>query len=98
MPHPNPGRAGLTAVMRRPWLLLAEVAWRWAFGLAALALIAGTCFLFLATTRVSDADMQLARSGSPWILADVIARVLQANRAALLRALAVLVPGTAILW
>lgn len=98
MPHPNPARAGFDAVVRRPALVLAEVAWRWCFGLAALALLGLTCLLFLASIRVSDADMQLVRSGSPWILADVLVRLIQSNKAPLLLGLAVLVPGIAILW
>jgi len=98
MPHPNPGRAGFDLVLRRPALVLAEIAWRWSFGLASLALLGLTCILFLASIRVSESDMQLARSGSPWIVADVLAHLLQANRAPLLRAVAVLVPGMAILW
>ena len=98
MPHPNPGRAGFDLVVRRPALVFAEIAWRWSFGLASLALLGMTCILFLSSIRVGDSDMQLARSGSPWILADVVARLLSANSAPLLRALAVLVPGMAILW
>jgi hypothetical protein len=98
MPHPSPSRAGFDLVIRRPALLFAEIAWRWSFGIAALALLGLTCVLFLTSVRVTDADMQLASSGSPWIAADVLARLLDANRAALLRALAVLIPGIAILW
>jgi hypothetical protein len=98
MPHPSPSRAGFDLVIRRPALLFAEIAWRWSFGIAALALLGLTCVLFLSSVRVTDADMQLASSGSPWIAADVLARLLDANRAALLRALAVLIPGIAILW
>ena len=98
MPLRSPARAGFDAVIRRPALVLAEIAWRWGFGLASLALMALTCGLFLASIRVSDADLQLARSGSPWIAADVLARLIAANKAPLLRGLAVLVPGIAILW
>lgn len=98
MPHPSPARAGFDAVVRRPALVLAEVGWRWCFGLASLALFGLTCVLFLSTIRVTDADMQLARSGSPWLLADVLVRLVQSNKAPLLRGLAVLVPGIAILW
>src|ERR1051326_1469190 len=98
MPFRSPARAGFDLVVRRPALVLAEIAWRWAFGLASLALIALTCGLFFASIRVTDADMQLARSGSPWIAADVLARIIAANKAPLLRGLAVLVPGIALLW
>jgi hypothetical protein len=98
MPVRSPARAGFDAVIRRPALVLAEIAWRWGFGLASLALMALTCGLFLASIRVSDADLQLARTGSPWIAADVMARLIAANKAPLLRGFAVLVPGIAILW
>jgi hypothetical protein len=98
MPHPNPGRAGFDLVLRRPALVFAEIAWRWSFGLASLALLGLTCILFLSSIRVSESDMQLAHSGSPWIIADILARLIQANAAPLLRGFAVLVPGMAILW
>jgi hypothetical protein len=98
MPRRSPARAGFDAVVRRPALVLAEIAWRWAFGLASLALIALTCLLFFASIRVNDAELQLARSGSPWIAADVLARIIAANKAPLLRGMAVLVPGIALLW
>ena len=98
MPHPSPSRAGFDLVIRRPALIFAEIAWRWCFGLASLALLGMTSVLFLNSVHVTDGDMQLMRSGSPWIAADVLARLLSANSAPLLRALAVLVPGMAILW
>ena len=98
MPSPSPSRAGFDIVIRRPALVFAEIAWRWCFGLASLALLALTCVLFLNSIRVTDGDMQLMRSGSPWIAADVLARLLGANSAPLLRALAVLIPGIAVLW
>ena len=98
MSRPSPARAGFDLVIRRPGLVFAEIAWRWCFGLASLVLLALACGLFFASIRVTDADMQLARSGSPWIAADVVARLLQANKAPLLRGLAVLIPGIAILW
>lgn len=98
MSPPSPSRAGFDLVVRRPALIFAEIAWRWCFGLASLALVGLTCVLFLNSVRVTDGDMQLMRSGSPWIAADVLARLLSANGAPLLRALAVLIPGIAILW
>ena len=73
MPHPSPSRAGFDAVVRRPAVLLAEVCWRWCFGITSLTLLAATAILFLGTIRVSDAEMQLAKSGSPWVAADVVA-------------------------
>jgi len=98
MSHPSPARAGFDLVIRRPALVLAEIAWRWCFGAAAIALFGLTVALFLGSIHVTDSDMDLARRASPWIAADVMARLLEANRAALLRAFAVLVPGFAILW
>jgi hypothetical protein len=49
--------AGFSAAFRRPAVFVAEVAWRWAFAVAAWLLIAYGILLFLRSIPVSDADM-----------------------------------------
>ncbi len=98
MPPSSPSRAGFVFVLRRPALLVAEVAWRWSFGLAFLGLLAAISMLYLGSIRISDSDLLLMKSGSPFLAADALAHALSGSKAALLRGIAVLVPGVAILW
>src|SRR5260221_4374546 len=93
---PNPARAGFAAVLRRPRIFLAELAWRWTFGAAALALLLFTWLEFLRGIEISEAEYALRNS--PLGAADALARVLGANTGPLLGAAAVLLPGLALLW
>jgi hypothetical protein len=94
----HPVRAGFRALLRQPALFAAELAWRWAFGAAAWALIFLSVHRFLSTITVSQAEIQLARTWQPFLVADVVARVLAANWAAALRATVILVVGILVLW
>jgi len=98
MPAPNPARAGLAAVLRRPAIVAIEIAWRWTFGAAALLLVAFVWLEFLRGIEISEAEYALTHSAPLLAVADAIARVLAANYAPLLRAAAVLLPGVALLW
>jgi hypothetical protein len=94
----HPVRAGFRAVLCQPALLVAELAWRWAFGAAAWALILLSVHRFLSSMTVSQAEVQLARTWQPFLVADVVARILAANWAAALRATVILVVGIFALW
>jgi hypothetical protein len=98
MPYESPARAGFRAVFRHPEILLAEVAWRWTFGIAWLALLSFTALGFLDTLPVTNADRMLLNSGAPLLIADALSHILQGSAVRLLRASAVLVPGIAVLW
>ena len=53
----NAIRTGFSIAFRRPSLFAAELAWRWAFDVAAWLLILYGILLFLRSVPVSDADM-----------------------------------------
>jgi len=93
---PSPARAGFATVLRRPRIFFAELAWRWTFGTAAIALLLFTWLEFLRGIEISEAEYALRNS--PLGAADALARVLGANTGPLLRATAVLLPGLALLW
>ncbi len=83
---------------RQPGMVVAEVAWRWSFGVAALGLLTLTAIQFLKTIPVTNADLLLIRTRMPLLMADAFAHILQGSGARLLRAAAVLVPGLGALW
>ncbi len=96
--QPDPVRAGFEAVRRRPSLLLVEVCWRWAFGIAAAALIAAAYLVLLHPVPVSDADRVLLDSGSPLQFANAVADIVTAIKGRLLQAIALVLPGLVALW
>lgn len=91
-------RAGFRAVWRQPALVLAEIAWRWSWGLASLAVLAVSARTFLLSITVTDAEMVELRSQAPVLVADAINRMLEGSGAILARMAAVAVPAMALLW
>jgi hypothetical protein len=98
MAYEPPARAGFRAVFQRPRVWIAEIAWRWLFGGAALGLLAFTLLGYLDSLPVSNADRLMLRSGAPLLIADALSHILQGSGERLLRAAAVLVPGLSVLW
>src|SRR5205807_2210976 len=93
-----PIRDAFAIVRRASSLWLAEIAWRWGFGAAALALSFLTLWKWLDSLRVSNLDRVLLGSGSPWLMSEAINHIFAGSGALLLRASAVLLPGILVLW
>ena len=91
-------RQGFRAVGQRPGLVIAEIAWRWAFGAAAWVLVLLAARIVLRAIPVSSAEIAMARRSGIFQAADAIARILVEAWPELLRATAVLLPGIAALW
>jgi hypothetical protein len=91
-------RAGFRAIRRQPAVLLAEIAWRWSWGVAALAVLAVSVRAYLQSITVTNADLMELKSRMPTLVADAIARMLAGSGATLARLAAVVVPAVAILW
>ena len=91
-------RAGFRAAWRQPALVLAEIAWRWSWGLASLAVLAVCARTFLLSITVTDAEMVELRSQAPVLVADAINRMLEGSGAILARMAAVAVPAMALAW
>lgn len=91
-------RAGFRAVWRQPAVLLAEIAWRWSWGLAALAVLTVSAKAFLESIAVSNTDWIELKSRVPTLVADALAHILVGSGATLARITAVVVPALALLW
>jgi len=98
MASESPISAGFRTAFREPAIVLAEIAWRWSFGVAALALAAGVIFAYLDTLHVSRIELLALRSGAPWLVADAIAHILRGSGPRLAIAVAIVSPAMAILW
>jgi hypothetical protein len=89
---------GFRAAWRNPALMLAEVAWRWAFGAAALALIAiGIREVELAVT-ISPMDELLMRSMQPVLVGEAFAHILKDTLPLLAKLAAILLPALSAMW
>jgi hypothetical protein len=98
MAQRSPTAEGFPAIIRTPSLWIAEVAWRWAFGISAGVLLFLAVCEFLASVKVSTADALFLRSGNPALNAAVLARILQGSAPRLLLMAAVLLPLISGLW
>jgi hypothetical protein len=94
----TPIRDAFTTLRRAPSLWFAEIAWRWAFGAAALVLAFLALFTWLDSLPVSRVDQVLLASGSAPLVGRAMQHIFRGSAARLLRALAVLLPGMVVLW
>jgi len=93
-----PIRAGFRAVLRQPRIVLAEIAWRWTFGLAAASLVTASVLLYLDTTPVSDVELLALRSRTPWLVADALGHIFRGSGVKLVRMFLILAPALVVLW
>ena len=91
-------RRGFRLVRRRPAVMLAEILWRWSFGVAAGALVAVAVLRFLASLTVTDGELFALRSGIPQLMADAILRIFQGSGERLLRLTLIVTPAVSALW
>jgi hypothetical protein len=85
-------------MFRRPSFSLAEVAWRWSFGGAALFLCTFGLLEYLNSLPVSNADLFLLRTGHPALALRALAHVTRGSALRLVLADAVLAAGLALFW
>lgn len=92
-----PVREGFRTAIYRPAVVLAEVAWRWTFGAAALVLTAAALALYLRTLPVSNIELLIFHGHPRFQLAAALAHAIQGG-AGLLRVVAILIPAVSALW
>jgi hypothetical protein len=91
-------RSGFSAIARAPAVALAEIAWRWTYGLAALAILAWAFFRFLNSIVVTNTDLFLLNSMLPALMAEAIEHIFRGAGAKLARLAAILLPSLLLLW
>ncbi len=89
---------GFRAILRRPSLGFAEIAWRWSFGAAASLLVAFACFEYLDTLPVTRGDLLLLRSRQPALIWQAVAQIVRGSGARLVEALLVLALMLTVGW
>jgi hypothetical protein len=93
----SPVTDGFRTAFREPVIVRAEIAWRWSFGLAAVALAAGSLFAYLATLPVSKFELMALRGHPRWLIADAAGHILHGSPR-LVMAVAIVLPAIFVLW
>jgi hypothetical protein len=97
MASESPVSEGFRRAFREPAIVLAEIAWRWSFGLAALALAIASFFAYLDTLRVTNFELLALRGHARWLLADATGHILH-DAPRLVRAMAIVMPAIFAIW
>jgi hypothetical protein len=98
LPPPTPIRDGFRAIWGQPSIFLAELAWRWSWGGAAILLIGLAVFEYLHTLIVTPTDLLLLRLRHPVAVSRALADIFHGSGPRVIRTLIVLIPALALLW
>jgi hypothetical protein len=85
-------------MFQQPSLGLAEIAWRWTFGAAAVLLAAISFREYFDTLQVSRGDLLLLRTRQPALIAHALAHIFGGSAARVVEAMVVLVLALAVGW
>lgn len=85
----SPTLEGFRAILRRPSFGLAEIAWRWSFGAAVTAVLAGTFAEYLNTLPVTRGDLLLLQSRHPFLVSQALRHILRGSGLRVVEALLV---------
>jgi hypothetical protein len=94
----SPVRYGFRTVARAPDLAVAEIAWRWAWGAASLAIAWFAAHEFLRSLLVSGWDRFRLESGNPQLIAAAIVAIFGDSGPTLLRLFLIITPAVLVLW
>src|SRR5882724_3909106 len=94
----SPTLEGFRTMFRMPLVGLAEIAWRWTFGLAATAAFIFTLREYLATLPVTAGEMFLLRTRQPALMVQALSRIFQGSAPRAVAAAVVLALTLALAW
>ena len=98
MKQRSPTLEGFQTMFRLPSLGLAEIAWRWSFGLAAAVAFAFAVREYLSTLPVTAGEMPLLRTRQPVLMLQALARIFQGSAPRAVAAFLVLTLTLALAW
>src|SRR5689334_10285863 len=91
-------RDNLKRVQNEPSILVIEVAWRWLFGAAALALLAFAFVRLQHAVIINSEEEELLSSMSPMLMGQAMATIMARALPIAARLAAMIVPALLILW
>src|SRR5208337_38119 len=98
MERPSPTVEGFRVMFCRPAFGLAEVTWRWSFGLAAWLLLAVSLAEYLNTLAVSRVDLFLLKTRQPALILRALLHTFRGSAPRLVEGLVVLAVSLAVFW
>src|SRR5207253_7576874 len=98
MKHPSPTLEGFQSVFRLPALGLAEIAWRWSFGLAVTALLVFSFREYMSTLPVTAEEMFLLQTRQPALILKAIAHILQGSAPRVVSVVIILLLALTFAW
>jgi hypothetical protein len=94
----SPTLEGFRAMLLRPSVGLAEIAWRWSLGAACLTLLLVSAIEYLDTLPVSSGDLLLLRTRQPLLISHAIARIFSGSALRAIETLVALAVAFSIAW
>lgn len=94
----SPTLEGFRAMLLRPAVGLAEIAWRWSFGAACATLLVVSAIEYLDTLPVSPGDLLLLRTRQPLLISHAMARIFSGSALRAIEALVALAVAFSIAW
>ena len=94
----SPTLEGFRVMLRRPSFGLAEIAWRWSFGVACWLLLAFSFFEYLNTLPVTRGDLLLLRSRQSRLISQAFSHIFRGSGFRALETIMVLAVALAIGW
>jgi hypothetical protein len=98
MKRRSPTLEGFQTMFRLPVLGLAEISWRWSFGLAAIVAFLFTLREYLVTLPVTAGELLLLRTRQPALMLQALARIFQGSGPRAVGALVVLTLALSVAW
>ena len=89
---------GFRLPIRRPLILLAEIAWRWTFAAAAWLLVLAFTLEYFDSLPVNTLDRLLLSTGQPYLVAQAMRRIFSGSSARLAEAGILLALGLGLAW
>jgi hypothetical protein len=94
----SPFQEGFAALREEPLLLLAELTWRWCFGIAAWILVLGAAAMFLDSLTIAPADQFLLGTFRPALAWIALTHVVQGSLLRYLWTKFIVLAGLTLLW
>jgi hypothetical protein len=94
----SPTLEAFRLLFRHPSFGLAEIAWRWSFGAAALLLCAYTLGAYFNSLTVSPGDMFLLRTRQPALIGQAIAHIFRGSGGRLISGILILFLALSLAW
>jgi len=96
--HRSPTFEGFRAVFRWPALALAEIAWRWTFGAAALCLLISAVLEYLDTLTVTSGEQLFLHSRQPFLVVQAITQIFRGSGPRVVAAALIVLLTLALSW